>query len=87
MPPLVYCIKVLKVGHHGSDDASTPSFLSLVNPKVAIISAGTGNRFGHPAPETLQALQEVGAKVYRTDLHGTIELIADQERIWVSSER
>jgi competence protein ComEC len=54
---------------------------------VAIISVGVGNRFGHPAPETLQALQDVGAQVYRTDLNGTVEVIADKEHIWLRTDR
>jgi competence protein ComEC len=74
---------VLKVGHHGSDTSSSPQFLALVRPKVAIISVGSGNRYGHPAPQTLDNLQEAGARIYRTDQHGTVEVIADEEHLWV----
>ncbi len=79
--------RVLKVGHHGSKTSSSPAFLGAVRPQVAVISVGADNKFGHPAPETLAALQAVGAGVYRTDLNGTVEIIADKEQMWVRSER
>ena len=79
--------QVLKVGHHGSDTSSTPRFLQLVRPQVAVISSGAGNKYGHPSPQTLEALSTIGAKVYRTDEDGTVEFIADKERLWVRSER
>lgn len=62
----------LKVGHHGSTSSTSPSFLSMVNPNVAVISVGTGNTYGHPAQSTLDKLQAAGASIYRTDLSGTI---------------
>ena len=79
--------QVLKVGHHGSNTSSTPGFLADVQPRVAIISVGVGNDFGHPSQQTIESLQAIGAKVYRTDLNGTVEVIADKERLWVRSER
>jgi competence protein ComEC len=74
---------VLKVAHHGSDTSSSPQFLALVRPKVAIISVGPANKYGHPSPQTLDNLQEAGARIYRTDQHGTVEIIADEEHLWV----
>ncbi|WP_404443829.1 DNA internalization-related competence protein ComEC/Rec2 [Sutcliffiella horikoshii] len=65
-------VDVLKVGHHGSKTSSTEGFLGRTKPKVAIISAGRNNRFGHPHQEVLDRLSQVDAKVYRTDLHGAI---------------
>jgi competence protein ComEC len=79
--------QVLVVGHFGAHDATMPRFLAAVRPKVAIISAGAGNRFNYPSPETLSALGAAGALVYRTDLNGTVEIIADRERLWVKTER
>ncbi|HKP53075.1 MAG TPA: MBL fold metallo-hydrolase [Chloroflexia bacterium] len=78
---------VLKVGHHGSDTSSSPQFLSLVKPKVAIISVAAANRYGHPSPQTLDNLQSTGARIYRTDQDGTVEIIADEEHLWVRSDR
>lgn len=75
------------VGHFGGKGASIPRFLSAVQPKVAIISVGAGNRFGYPAPETVEALSAKGALVYRTDLNGTVEIIADKERLWARADR
>jgi competence protein ComEC len=63
---------VLKVGHHGSNTSSTPAFLSLVRPRVALISVGAGNMYGHPSASVLRALTAAGAAVVRTDLEGSI---------------
>lgn len=68
---------VLKVSHHGGRTASSPAFLELVKPEVAVYSAGEGNTYGHPHPEALAALTEVGAKVYGTDTHGTVTVTSD----------
>lgn len=80
---------VLKVGHHGSDTSTTPEFLAVVNPRLAVICAGADNKFGHPADEVLARLgYEVGEEnIFRTDLHGTIEFITNGERLWVEIER
>ncbi|MBR57979.1 MAG: hydrolase [Myxococcales bacterium] len=67
-------VEVLKVAHHGSKYASTASFLSRVKPEVAIISCGRNNRYRHPSPETLERLTGAGAKIYRTDIHGTVRI-------------
>jgi competence protein ComEC len=63
---------VLKVGHHGSNTSSTPAFLALVHPRVALISVGAGNMYGHPSASVLRALTASGAAVLRTDLEGSI---------------
>jgi competence protein ComEC len=63
---------VLKVAHHGSRHSSTAPFLDRVQPALAVISVGARNTYGHPAPETLRRLAEVGARVYRTDRDGAV---------------
>jgi competence protein ComEC len=68
---------ILKVGHHGSAYSSTPEFLAAVHPKIAIISCGLHNVFGHPSPLTLAALKSEGARVYRTDLDGGVSVVSD----------
>jgi len=75
---------VLKVAHHGSDTSTTPQFLAVVDPKVAIISVGE-NRYGHPSVEVMKRLeQRLGSEnIFRTDEQGTIEFITDGERLWV----
>ena len=67
-------VEILKVGHHGSNTSSHQEFLELVNPQKAIISAGIGNKFGHPSLRIIKRLERLGAEVLRTDLDGTIRL-------------
>lgn len=68
---------LLKVGHHGSRYASTEAFLASVHPRLALVSVGRHNTFGHPAPETLARLVSAGARVLRTDRCGAIRVIVD----------
>lgn len=70
-------IDILKVGHHGSRSSSSQAFLSIVKPEVAIYMAGEDNTYGHPHPETIQALADIGAEVYGTDVCGTITVTTD----------
>jgi competence protein ComEC len=70
-------VDILKVAHHGSRYSSSPKFLAAVKPEVAIYCAGTGNSYGHPHAETINALNTAGAKVYGTDTHGTITVKSD----------
>ena len=74
-------IEVLKVAHHGSRYSSSQEFLEVVRPKAAVISVGK-NSFGHPTKEVLKGLGAVGAKVWRTDNEGTVEIVSDGERWW-----
>jgi len=76
---------ILKVAHHGSANASCEAFLAAARPQTAVISCGSGNRFGHPSAATLQKLSHL--TVYRTDLHGSIEFITDGEQLWVKTDR
>lgn len=80
---------VLKVAHHGSRSSSIPAFLSRVNPKVAVISSGSGNQFGHPHPEVARRLEEtLGMEaVFRTDRRGTVEFVSDGIDLWVSTDK
>ena len=70
-------VDILKVGHHGSTSGTTPAFLNVIKPDLAIYSAGLNNPFGHPAPQTIAALQAVDATIYGTDRNGTILVTAD----------
>ncbi len=66
---------ILKVGHHGSITSSHISFLTRVNPKIAIISAGVDNHFGHPHPAVVDRLKQRGIDVYQTNVVQTITFI------------
>ncbi len=70
-------VDVLKVGHHGSRSSSSPPILRATQPAIALISAGVDNDYGHPSPVTLDALQAEGARVRRTDLEGSVEVVSD----------
>jgi len=74
---LISDVEILKVGHHGSRSSSSPDFLNLAKPEVAIYSAGVGNSYGHPHNETLDALNAIGAKIYGTDTSGTIRIATE----------
>jgi len=65
---------ILKVAHHGSRSSSTPAFLDSVCPRLAVISCGRHNLFGHPHAEVLEALAERRVRVLRTDRDRTIEV-------------
>ncbi|HHX73131.1 MAG TPA: MBL fold metallo-hydrolase, partial [Clostridiales bacterium] len=64
-------VSVLVAGHHGAKTATSQTILEKTSPKYVIISVGR-NSFGHPAPETLDRIEAVGAEVRRTDINGTI---------------
>ena len=78
---------ILKVAHHGAQQATTQRFLDVVRPHIAVISVGADNRFGHPAPEVLARLGAAGAQVWRTDQCGDIELITDGQKLWLHTGR
>jgi len=65
---------VLKVGHHGSRTATTADFVEAVRPRLALVSCGRRNRFGHPAPETLETLETLAVPVLRTDERSDIRV-------------
>ena len=68
---------LLKVGHHGSANATTAELLASANPQFAVISVGSGNSFGLPRVETLNRLAQAGTRVYRTDLDGAVTFYLD----------
>ncbi len=68
-------IEVLKVGHHGSDTSTDPELVDRIAPALALISAGRGNRYGHPTPQVLARLESRGIPVWRTDQDGTVRVV------------
>ncbi len=74
-------LTILKVAHHGSRYTTDEEFLKLLNPKVALVSCGRNNSYGHPHRELLQRLEDVGATVYRTDESGEITVLVENGKI------
>ncbi|MFB4211889.1 DNA internalization-related competence protein ComEC/Rec2 [Shouchella sp. JSM 1781072] len=74
-------VDLLKVGHHGSQTSTQPHFLEQLSPQLAFISAGVNNRFGHPHPDVLDRLHASGVDVYQTNLHATVEIVINENRI------
>lgn len=67
-------VEVLKVAHHGSEDAGLSPLLDRIRPQLAVISVGSGNPYGHPAPQTLAILERHGVQTLRTDEEGVIKI-------------
>jgi competence protein ComEC len=65
-------VDVLKVAHHGSDDAGLGSLLEEIRPRLAVVSVGSDNPYGHPTAGTLETLERHGVAVDRTDRDGTV---------------
>ncbi len=78
--PATLSADVLVVGHHGSETSSTYDFVSSVKPSYAIISCGADNKYGHPHAVTLNTLESLGAKIYRTDVLGNVVIGTDGKK-------
>ncbi len=78
---------VLKVGHHGSRDATTYPFLRAIMPTYAVISCGADNSYGHPTEETLSRLRDANVRLFRTDLQGNITMESNGESLVLKTER
>ena len=76
---------VLKVGHHGSRTSTSSRFLGAVRPRLALVSVGAHNAYGHPSPAVMRALRDSGAQVLRTDRLGTIVVSTDGRHLEVEA--
>lgn len=76
---------VLKVAHHGSNTGTTEAFLAAVHPRVALVSVGANNSYGHPDAEVMERLGAAGVPTLRTDLAGTIIIRTDGTRLEVEA--
>jgi competence protein ComEC len=80
--------ELLKVAHHGSEDPGLADELGEVRPRIAVISCGRDNEYGHPRPETLAALAaSPGLAMYRTDEDGRVVVESDGQRLTVTTAR
>lgn len=84
---LALAATVLKVGHHGSVTSTTPSFLRAVHPRLALISVGAGNSYGHPGAAVMRELAAAGVQALRTDRFGTIVVRTDGVALSVHTEQ
>lgn len=66
---------LLKAGHHGSATSTSIAWLQEVRPKTVVVSCGERNRYGHPAPATLERIRAAGAKLLRTDQDGDLTFV------------
>ena len=78
-------ITLIKLGHHGAETSSSFQFLKAVSPKIAIISVGDSNRFGHPGFKVLKRLKKLNIKYYRTDKQGEVIVNIHKKQIKVDS--
>jgi competence protein ComEC len=70
-------VDLLKVGHHGSRSATGEAWLDELSPRIAVISVGRGNRYGHPHAEVMERLRRHGISLWRTDQDGTVTVTVD----------
>ena len=81
-------VEILKVAHHGSDDPGLARLLEQIHPRLAVISVGADNDYGHPTASTIATLAEApGLAVYRTDRDGRVVVESDGNAITVRTER
>jgi competence protein ComEC len=70
-------LRIVKVPHHGSLTSSTVEFVRALSPRVAVVSVGRSNPFGHPAPEVIDRYRRAGADLFRTDQDGAVSVDTD----------
>lgn len=75
-------VNYIKIPHHGSKNGMTEKLLRAFMPRVAVISVGRNNTYGHPHKEILEMLKKYNIKTYRTDLDGEVEVITNGKDIW-----
>lgn len=71
-------VDVIKVAHHGSRNATGEALLEQVAPRMAVISCGRNNRYGHPHPEVIQRLEETGCEIFSTATSGQVTVVFDK---------
>lgn len=78
---------ILQLGHHGSNTSTDSKFIQVVDPDIAIYSAGSGNSYGHPHAEVVSLIQNAGITLYGTDVHGTILVTTDGKEYTVETKQ
>ena len=77
---------ILKVGHHGSKNGTGEELLRQLRPKIAIVSAGKKNRYGHPHRETVRRLNDSGCSIYETSRSGMLWFSMERKRWYLNSK-
>jgi competence protein ComEC len=77
---------VYKVAHHGSANVD-PDFVAATHARLAVISVGRNNDYGHPAPSALTELRRLGAQIRRTDTDGTVLVEGDGHRLVTQTDK
>jgi competence protein ComEC len=80
-------VEMLKVAHHGSATASSDVLLATLRPKIAVVSVGLDNPYGHPNGATMARLRAHSSKVFRTDQNGTVETTLNAAEVTVVASR
>jgi len=75
--------EVLKLGHHGSKTSSSEIFLKQVQPLYAVVSAGVGNRYGHPHPDVVTRVKQTGSRLLSTAEQGSVIFETDGNTVWL----
>jgi competence protein ComEC len=76
-------VDYIKIPHHGSKYGLTPDYLNVITPKIAVISVGKNNTYGHPSPEITDLLKSRGITTYRTDETGNVVIETDGKSFWL----
>ncbi len=84
---LVEHVNLLKVSHHGSRYSSDADFLSVLSPDVAVISCSKRNRYGHPADEAIQRLENSGARIYYTMNSGRVKVLDGDIKLFIKKTK
>ena len=79
------CYDLLKVGHHGSRNATGEELLEVIRPRAAFCSSGKENRYGHPHAETLERLAKWGVSLYNTKDRGAVSMYTDGREYGIQS--
>ncbi|MDC7289813.1 DNA internalization-related competence protein ComEC/Rec2 [Blautia schinkii] len=76
-------VDFLKVGHHGSKNSSFEDFLNKIRPEISVISCSATNTYGHPSPDAVKRLEDIGSRVEYTMKSGAVSVVSDGEHMWV----
>lgn len=78
-------VDYIKIPHHGSKNGLSENLLKVIEPKIAVISVGSKNSYGHPHKEIIEMLNKYGAKILRTDELEDVEITTDGGRLWIEN--